>query len=305
MRSARTIERGDASYPQDLLRLERPPPQLWVIGRDPFALPPCVALVGARKATPYGVEIGRMLAADLAAAGLCVVSGMAMGIDAAVHEGALAVPGGATMAVLGTGIDVAYPPSSGPLYKRIAVGGTLLSQFPPGTSGFKANFRIRNLTIAALSLAVVVVQGRHPKSGALITAEAAAKLGRLVYAVPGDVRADVSSGPHELLRDGARPCTCAGDVLEELGVELQRSTALGDFSLPPGLSAVERAVMTALFAEPARPEAVAALAEVDPPTALRTLSRLEIGGLVGRAPGGAFRALPRRFGGARAPAGPA
>jgi DNA processing protein len=295
MNSPRRLGRNDAEYPPDLLHLEEPPNPLWVIGRDLAALPPCVALVGARKATPYGIDVAKMLAADLASAGACVVSGMAMGIDAAAHEGALSVLGGSTLAVLGTGIDVAYPPSSRPLYKRIAETGTLLSQFPPRTRGYKVNFRIRNWTIAALSLAVVVVQGKHPMSGALITADAAVKIGRPVFAVPGDIRAEVSSGPNELLKDGARPCTCAADVLGELGAELRRSVALADFSLPPGLNETERAVMSALFAEPARPEAVAALAGIDPLDTVRTLSRLEIGGLVGRAPGGTFRALPRRL----------
>jgi DNA processing protein len=151
MREMRAIGRGDPSYPDQLRQLDEPPPRLWVIGRDPMALPPYVALIGARKATSYGLDIGRMLAADLAAAGVCVVSGMAIGVDAAAHEGALGVPGGATLAVLGTGVDVPYPPSSRSLYRRIAERGTLLSQFAPGTAAFKGNFLIRNATIAALS----------------------------------------------------------------------------------------------------------------------------------------------------------
>jgi DNA processing protein len=173
-------------------------------------------MVGSRRPTPYGEAVAERLAHDLAAAGVVVVSGLARGVDAAAHEGALAA-GGATVAVLGTGVDVIYPADNADLARRIVDGdGALLSQFPDGTPPRRGHFPMRNWTIAEISDAVIVVEAGEG-SGAMITAEAALSLNREVMAVPGSVFSPLSVGPHQLLRDGALLVQNARDVLAALG----------------------------------------------------------------------------------------
>ena len=175
-----------------------------------------VAIVGARRPTPYGEAVAERLAADLAQAGVVVVSGLALGVDAAAHLGALEA-GGVTLAVLGTGVDVIYPPANAELAARIlAQGGALVSEFPDGTAPHRSHFPRRNGTIAALSELVIVVEAAEG-SGALITADAALRLGKEVMAVPGSVFSPLSVGCHQLLRDGAALVQNARDVLAQLG----------------------------------------------------------------------------------------
>lgn len=192
-------------------------PDLRTRGRWP--LPdgaPRVAIVGARRPTPYGEAVAERLATDLARAGVVVVSGLAMGVDSAAHEGAL-LGDGCTVAVMGTGVDVVYPAANTGLAERIvASGGVLVSQFPDGTRPQRSHFPRRNWTIAGLSEAVVVVEAAVG-SGALITVEAALELGRTVLAVPGSVFSPLSVGCHQLLRDGAGLVQNARDVLREIG----------------------------------------------------------------------------------------
>ena len=190
-------------------------PELRARGRWPAPDDPKVAIVGARRPTPYGEAVAEGLAADLARAGVIVVSGLALGIDAAAHEGALEGEG-CTIAVLGTGVDVIYPAANTNLAARIvAAGGTLVSQFPDGTPPRRDHFPRRNLTMAALADVVVVVEAAEG-SGALITAEAALSLSKTVMAVPGSVFSALSVGCHQLLRDGAALVQNARDVLAEL-----------------------------------------------------------------------------------------
>jgi DNA processing protein len=191
------------------------PPDLRARGRWPLPAGPRVAIVGARRPTPYGEAVAERLATDLARAGVIVVSGLALGIDSAAHEGAL-LGAGPTVAVLGTGVDVVYPASNAGLADRIlAAGGTLVSQFPDGTGPQRGNFPRRNWTIAALADLVVVVEAAVG-SGALITADAALAQDRTVLAVPGSVFSPLSVGCHQLLRDGAGLVQNARDVLAEL-----------------------------------------------------------------------------------------
>jgi len=192
-------------------------PELRARGRWPPPPGPRVAIVGSRKPSPYGEAVAEQLATDLAFAGVIVISGLALGIDAAAHRGALA-GGGITVAVMGTGVDVVYPPSHAALADEIvAGGGALVSQFPDGALPRRHNFPARNVTMAALADAVVVVEAAQG-SGALITAEAAAELGRDVLAVPGSVFSPLSTGTHGLIRDGAGLVQNARDVLAALGV---------------------------------------------------------------------------------------
>ena len=198
---SRALSRADARYPSRLAEVPDAPATLHVRGALVDADALAVAIVGSRRATPYGLDVAETLAADLAARGVTIVSGLARGIDAAAHRGALRV-GGRTLAVLGSGIDVIYPPENRRLAAEIAERGALLSQFAPGTPPLPQNFPTRNQVIAALSLAVVVVEAAE-KSGSLITARLAAELGREVLAVPGRITAPESRGANRLIQDGA------------------------------------------------------------------------------------------------------
>jgi DNA processing protein len=285
----RVIDRGTAEYPVKLEHLPDPPDRLWVAGRRLDLMPPCVAIVGTRTPTPYGIDITEALATDFAMGGVCVVSGLARGIDAAAHIGAL--DRGTTVAVLPGGIDVCYPSSNRDLYARIVERGTLVAEHPPGTPTRKHRFTHRNRIIAALALATVVVQAGE-RSGALSTARHALGIGRDVFAVPGDVRIDVSIGPHELLRDGAAPCTCAGDVLERIGVEIARESAMRDLQGVPDYMPPEQAAVLALIGKQTMSaETIGALAGFDGGTLAKTLMRLELGGWIARGGGGSVRRL--------------
>lgn len=213
---ARVVLPASDEYPQGLRDLANPPALLYVRGE----LPPqarAIALVGSRGADEQGLEIARGFADGFARAGVTVVSGGARGVDTAAHEGAIWAHG-TTIAVLGCGIDVAYPPENAKLLDRIAAGaGAVVSEFPPGTQPLQRNFPRRNRTIAGLSHAVVVVRAAF-RSGALITADHAAQQGRMLFAVPGDIAHPLARGPNELLRlDAAHPATSAADVLDRLG----------------------------------------------------------------------------------------
>jgi DNA processing protein len=208
---SRALSPADARYPSRLAEVPDAPATLHVRGALADADALAVAIVGSRRATPYGLEVAETLAADLAARGVTIVSGLARGIDAAAHRGALRV-GGRTLAVLGSGIDVIYPPENRRLAAEIAERGALLSQFAPGTPPLPQNFPTRNQVIAALSLAVVVVEAAE-KSGSLITARLAAELGREVLAVPGRITAPESRGANRLIQDGAHVAMGWEDVV--------------------------------------------------------------------------------------------
>jgi DNA processing protein len=184
-------------------------------GRWPLPPVPVVAIVGARRRTPYGEAVADRLAGDLARQGVIVLSGLALGIESAAHDGAIDADG-CTVAVLGTGVDVVYPPAVAPLADRIqGAGGTLVSPFLDGTPPLAGNFPRRNLAMATLADVMVVVE-TTVNSGALITAEAARALGKPVMAVPGSVLSSLSVGCHQLLRDGAGFVQNARDILTEL-----------------------------------------------------------------------------------------
>ncbi len=205
------LAQGDPGYPAAILDLEDPPAVLYAKGRLDLVDAPSVALVGARRATPYGLHVAGDFARQLAQAGVSVVSGLAMGIDAAAHAAALDVRG-ATIAVQGTGVDVAYPRSNASLHARVSREGLVLSELPPGRAAHPGAFPRRNRLIAALADVVVVVEAGS-KSGALITAQLGGALGRLVAAVPGPIDRDSSLGANLLLRDGAHVVTSIDDVL--------------------------------------------------------------------------------------------
>jgi DNA processing protein len=208
------VTRIDPEYPPLLLTLHDPPPLLWYRGSLEVAQGCCIAIVGSRIASPYGENVSRRLARELSAAGAVVVSGFARGIDAAAHEETI-TSGGRTIAVLGTGIDVAYPRNHRRLADAIAAQGLLLTEFPPGTPPLAANFPVRNRIISGLSIGVVVVEATE-KSGSLITARLAAEQGREVFAVPGPLFSNRSAGPHRLIQDGAKLVHDIADIAAEL-----------------------------------------------------------------------------------------
>jgi DNA processing protein len=212
--AVRSLARGDAEYPVLLRDVPAAPETLHVRGGlvDTDAL--AVAIVGSRRATAYGLDVAESLAADLAARGVTIVSGLARGIDAAAHRGALRV-GGRTIAVLGSGVDVIYPPENRRLAAQIVEAGALISQFAPGTPPLPHNFPTRNQVIAAMALAVVVVEAAE-RSGSLITARLAAELGREVLAVPGRITAPESRGANRLIQDGAAVALGWEDVVAAL-----------------------------------------------------------------------------------------
>lgn len=204
---------SDPDYPA-LLAATRETPALHVRGAMTADDALAIAIVGARRATAYGLAVAGELAADLARRGVTIVSGLARGVDTAAHRGALGA-GGRTIAVLGHGIDGCYPPENRDLASEIEAHGALVSQFFPGTPPQAHNFPVRNRTIAGLALGVVVVEAAE-RSGALITAAAAGDFGREVFAVPGRVTSEMSRGPHGLLRDGATLVRSWVDIVQEL-----------------------------------------------------------------------------------------
>ena len=208
------ISLGDLQYPTALAAIHDPPPTLWVRGQIDALRSPSVAIVGSRAASPYAMEVGRRLGADLARRGIAVISGMARGVDSAAHRGALDGDG-MTIAVFGCGVDVIYPREHEALAERICERGAIVSEFPPGTPPLKGHFPQRNRIISGLSLGVVVVEAAE-RSGSLITAHYALDQGRAVLAVPGNVLGRRNYGAHALLRDGAKLVECADDILEEL-----------------------------------------------------------------------------------------
>ena len=211
------LRRGRSGYPPLLAQLYDPPAELYVRGDVEILGEVAVAIVGARSCTPYGSQVARSLARELAGAGLVVVSGLARGIDGEAHRGTLEA-GGRTVAVLGCGIDRDYPRSHAELALRIREQGAVVSEYPPGVEPAPWRFPARNRIIAGLCVATVVVEARE-RSGALITADFALELGREVFAVPGEITSALSAGTNDLLRQGAAPLLAAADVLAALGLE--------------------------------------------------------------------------------------
>jgi DNA processing protein len=230
-RAPTQIALGEAAYPANLREIQTPPERLYVrgalTGDDALA----IAIVGSRAATPYGLAVAERLGADLAARGVAVVSGLARGIDSAAHRGALRA-GGRTIAVLGSGVDVIYPPENAGLAREIEATGAIVSQFAPGTRPLAGYFPARNRVIAGLSLGVVVVEAAE-KSGSLITAGLAGELGREVMAVPGPLTSPQSVGAHRLIQDGAALIQGWEDVVGQLPLRWRdRVRALPP--VPPG-----------------------------------------------------------------------
>ncbi|ANN79826.1 DNA-processing protein DprA [Bordetella flabilis] len=319
---------ADPAYPSALLDTADPPLLLYVRGDPAFLTGAALAVVGARSATAGGMETARAFARYLAGQGWRVVSGLAQGIDAAAHEGALdAGPRGAgTVAVMGTGIDVVYPPRHGALAERIAAHGALVSELPLGTPARPGHFPRRNRLVAGLSRGVLVVEAAR-QSGSLITARLAAENGREVFAIPGSIHSPLSRGCHALIRQGAKLVETARDITDELGV-LPDNAFAGRPGTPdshgaddPGAQADRREpdgrdahrpedladparmdptgdpVLAALGYDPVHPDVLLARTGLDSPALNARLLELELAGVVARVDGGRFQ----RLAGARQP----
>jgi DNA processing protein len=219
----RWVTPGEDDYPGLLQATSDPPLGLFVRGR--LCHSPAVAVVGSRKATPYGRQVARLLGEELGRGGVVVVSGMARGVDEAAHRGAL-VANGATWAVWGTGPDRVYPPEHGELAEAVAAAGALITEYPPGTPPRPHHFPERNRILAGLVQAVVVVEAAA-RSGALITARLAMEEGREVLAVPGNIFSELSVGPNTLLRVGARTLLTPRDLFDAIGLECGPSSEAG------------------------------------------------------------------------------
>ena len=298
---------GDAAYPAALLNIEDPPLMLYMLGTlctrtdTAAASARSLAIVGSRNPTPQGENNARQFAKAFGEAGLCVVSGLALGIDGAAHDGAL-LGGGETIAVVGTGLDRVYPKKHLALAHRIARQGMLVSEFPLGTPPLTANFPKRNRIISGLSLGTLVVEAAL-KSGSLITARLAAEQGKEVFAIPGSIHSPQSRGCHALIKQGAKLVEVAQDVLEELRLApVGADHGGGDF--PDLLDAADDAtpddaqpggpqgaLLAALGFDPASLDALQARCGLPTDQLQAQLLALELDGQLARLPGGLFQRL--------------
>ena len=315
---------GDAEYPASLLTMDDPPLMLYLLGagvlrqnsplaginKEPnapesvaFTLANClansIAVVGSRNPTPQGAANARQFSKALGQAGLTVVSGLALGVDGAAHEGALdsVVHGSGrlvTVAVVGTGLDRVYPRAHLNLAHRIAEHGLIISEYPLGTPPLTANFPKRNRLIAGLARATLVVEAAL-KSGSLITARLAVEQGKDVFAIPGSIHSTQARGCHALIKQGAKLVESAQDVLEELTLEAlpvrAHSITPEDALQPPGLFAGNRVLLDAMGFDPVGLDALQARGTLDTASLQAELMALELDGLVARLPGGLFQRL--------------
>jgi DNA processing protein len=273
----RWVARSDPAFPPRLRATHDPPPGLFVRGEGPLELldRPCVAVVGARACSAYGSTVATELGRELARAGVVVVSGLARGVDAAAHRGALAT--GTTVAILGCGVDRDYPRAHAALAASIAVSGLILSEYPPGVAPMPWRFPARNRIVAGLCDATVVVEARE-RSGALITADLALDAGREVLAVPGEITSLLSRGTNALLRLGAVPVTCVEDVLEVVGVAPEPPS-------PPRLEGPLAVVQGAVADAPAAVDEIARRTGWEPGRVAAALVELELLGVVSESDG--------------------
>jgi DNA processing protein len=273
----RWLARLDPGFPPLLRAVHDSPPGLFLRGSaDPGLLSrPAVAIVGARVCSPYGRQVARMLGRELAAAGLVVVSGLALGVDAEAHRGALEADG-ATVAVLGCGVDRDYPAKHAELARQLCADGLVVSEYAPRVEPAPWRFPARNRIIAGLAQATVVVEARE-RSGALITADFALEEGREVFACPGEITSALSAGTNALLRLGATPLTSSADVLEVFGLSAPEGAEV-DLSEPAKL-------LLDRLGAPATGDELVRAAGIAPGEAAAALSELELAGLVACADG--------------------
>lgn len=294
---AQLVTLEDAAYPVRLAEIYDPPLALFVRGELHQRDETSIAVVGTRRATPYGIRMADKFGRELAARGVTVVSGMALGVDSSAHHAAIEA-GGRTIAVLGCGVDVVYPPQNAELMQEIAKHGCVISQFIMGTKPSPGHFPYRNRIISGLTMGTLVIEA-PPDSGALITARQAAEQGREVFAVPGQVGVRNSEGPHALIREGAKLAETVDDILVEVGlpapvrqpaVSLRRETAAASpvaptapqpaRPVPESISILEKDILSVLSPNGSFVDEIAAACRVSISEALSSLTLLELKGLV-------------------------
>jgi DNA processing protein len=298
----RVVALGDAAYPAALLNIADPPLMLYMLGKHAGRLPAPqeehgavrIAIVGSRNPTPQGETNARQFAKALAGANLCIVSGLALGVDGAAHDGAMQA-GGDTIAVVGTGLDRVYPKKHLELAHRIAQQGMIISEFPLGTPPLTANFPRRNRIISGLSLGTLVIEAAL-QSGSLITARLAAEQGKEVFAIPGSIHSPQSRGCHALIKQGAKLVETAQDVLEELNLPTQsiapgtvEYTHVPEEGSPQVGSSSSAALIAALGFDVVSLDTLQARTGMETALLQAKLLELELDGQVFRLPGGLFQ----------------
>jgi len=285
----------DPQYPQSLLQIYDPPVMLYLRGDAEILNSPSLSIVGTRRPTVYGTQLAERMGRDLASRGLTIVSGLARGIDAIAHQGAIAA-GGRAIGVLGTGIDVCYPKENKKLYEKVLERGAIISEFPTGSHPAPENFPVRNRIIAGMPLGVIIVEGKQ-YSGSLITARLAMEFGREVFGVPGNVTQEVSFAPNLLIKQGAKLVTNAEDVIEELPTPVRAAlvkaeaveSAQRNLLLVDGLTPVQRKLYELLSAEESRHiDDLVDTSGLNSSEVLATLFDLEMKGIIRQLPGKQF-----------------
>ena len=278
---------ADSDYPRALLQIPDPPPLLYVKGRRDLLNQPALAVVGSRNATPQGLANAESFSRSLSDSGLCIVSGLALGIDAAAHRGGIDGASG-SIAVVGTGLDIVYPSRNHALAHELAQHGTLISEFPLGTAAKAHNFPRRNRIICGLSLGCLVVEAAI-RSGSLITARLAVEQGREVFSIPGSIHSPLSKGCHALIKQGAKLVECANDILDELkwpSVQIQDATS--EVHSP---EAEKDPLLDALGFDPVGIDVLAARSGLTSDTVCAMLLQLGLEGRVACLPGGLYQLI--------------
>lgn len=281
----RVLTLADETYPQLLLQISDPPPLIYIKGATALLNRAALAVVGSRNATRQGGDNAEAFARELSDGGFTIVSGMALGIDAAAHRGGLA-GASSSVAVVGTGLDVVYPARNRDLAHELAAKGALISEFALGTPPLPTNFPRRNRLISGLTRGCLVVEAAL-KSGSLITARYALEQGREVFAIPGSIHSTLSKGCHLLIKQGAKLVESSSDILEELGAVVQIRAPLETRPVAPEY----QALLATMGFDPADLDTLCAHGSLTPETASAMLLTLELDGLVSRLPGGKFQRL--------------
>jgi DNA processing protein len=291
----RLINWTEPEYPQTLLQIYDPPVLLYVRGDSQILNLPAISIVGTRKPTLYGTQMAERLGRELAQRGIVIISGLARGIDAISHKGALAANGRA-IGVLGTGIDVCYPKENKKLYEKVLERGAILSEFPTGMHPAPENFPVRNRIVAGMPLGAIIVEGAQ-YSGSLITARLAMEFGREVFGVPGNVTQPVSFAPNQLIKQGAKLVTCADDVIEELPTPVRAALVQAEqpeaeqrnLLVTASLNETEKKLYELLSPEEPKPiDEIVEQSGLNSSQVLATLFDLEMKGVVRQLPGKLF-----------------
>lgn len=292
----RVLTLADADYPPALLDIPDPPILLYAKGRSELLTRPSMAVVGSRNATAQGIANAERFSEALAQAGLTVISGMALGIDTAAHQGGLLAGkdnGGSTIAVIGTGADIVYPARNRALAHRIAEEGCIVSEYPLGMPAIAANFPRRNRLISGLARGVLVIEAAL-QSGSLITARMAAEQGRDVFAIPGSIHSPLSKGCHQLIKQGAKLVESAQDILEELSYAPVASTSATTHrpdAASASLDASSEQVLHNMGFDPVDTDTLASRCDLDIATLHAHMLSLELAGRAEMLPGGMYRRI--------------